>query len=85
MHNGPSEMSLKENFSPKKNSIYCSKVESAEAFSTLLMVCSVTVFRILILRSLGTVQTLFCNMADAKRNGATTFFELVHNCVNTFY
>ena len=25
------------------------------------------------------------NMAGAKRNGAITFFELVHNWVNTFY
>ena len=35
--------------------------------------------------NLGTVQSLFYNMAGAKRNGATTFFELVHNWVNTFY
>ena len=33
----------------------------------------------------GTVQSLFYNMAGAKPNGATTFFELVHNWVNTFY
>ena len=34
---------------------------------------------------LGTVQSLLYNMAGAKRNGATAFFELVHNWVNTFY
>ena len=34
---------------------------------------------------LGTVQSLFYSMTDAKRNGATTFFQLVHNWFNTFY
>ena len=33
----------------------------------------------------GTMQSLFYNMAGAKRNGATTFLELVHNWVNTFH
>ena len=34
---------------------------------------------------LGTVQSLFYNAAGAKRNGATTFFQLVYNWINTFY
>ena len=34
---------------------------------------------------LGTVQSLFYNMAGAKCNGATPYFELVHNWVNTFH
>ena len=33
----------------------------------------------------ASMQSLFYNMAGVKRKGATTFFELVHNLVNTFY
>ena len=35
--------------------------------------------------SLGTVRSLFYNMAGAKHNWATTFSELTHNSINTFY
>ena len=34
---------------------------------------------------LGTGQNLFYNMAGAKRNWATTFFELIQNGINNFY
>ena len=34
---------------------------------------------------LGTVQNLFYDIAGAKRNGTTTFFELIQNWMNMFY
>ena len=34
--------------------------------------------------SLGTVQSLFYNLASAKRKGATSLFKLVHNWISNF-
>ena len=36
----------------------------------------------MLIAPLGTWQSVFYNMASAKRKGATTFFELVHNVHN---